>query len=964
MIVTQQEAIEKERRGGAKAAEPNAVRQPAKRTAESGVLALQQAAGNRVVEGLLNSGAVSDGADPSGVLPIVSEVLRSGRGQPLDPDAREFMESRFDTDFSQVRVHTGSHASESAAEMNARAYTVGRDIAFRGSEYAPETPAGRQLLAHELAHVIQQRRGGSPPAAGDTAELEQHANQAANAVVLATDTVTVSGSAAPSIMCETDDEEFDREEGHRKAQQRLRQKEKTQGREEQRSRAGKSEGQIAHERAEQELQRLEKEAQSMDAKRWSPKTKEQKLTHFEEVLKDADMPLLDKNMRKGAYDEALRTPNAGRTAGNPQTKYVAGHEELPFMELRPGEDSYAQPDYSVYRRKPDGTVERVHVNLKSNKLHAQTVSQARATARYNTDQAIRNAHKLPQGESIIVSYARTPSKEVQEAILAEHFRQDVPISEVRFGSTTYKRSEFKGPPASLGLPLESSLKGISGQPGNEAADTAQAPPELQTPTPALIPKRKGLPPKKLGSIFKKEGEAETRRFQKEQERLLKPPSPATPEEITKMRKAIERGDVQPVDQEVGAPSSSRTGIRVREGGSTVAQPTPEPGSTSAEAVAAEAEVTPLKATPETVLVGGEQIGIKRQPLPVINPAAGSALREGAPLPANPQTAGRVNERGGPKASHASLEPHEGAAAGAAAGAGQLLIEIEEALQREAAYRDSRRAGSLRTLQWWLQRGVQPSVRGVQDRWFRLKDDYTPGVPETLRGAQEGKFEGIEIDRLNDPEQYEAFETWAKANVQTWADFYRHFIRNEDAGVRWNGSGWELATWKWGDWPPANVAKKYVEDARISTLMEPIRQRVFAQTQKEIEDRAKKPDALGQGGEASIVGVRRFKKGHGTLYSPVTKTPVKSWNQWEFEPVFYEVAGAPAPNGYVFVSGADFRTYAEIYGMRAYYDHDFAPATIESSESRQYSEVRPFTGWGSINIPVILVEKDALIDQSE
>jgi hypothetical protein len=66
------------------------------------------------------------------------------------------MEPRFRHDFSQVRVHTDGKASASAQEVNALAYTVGKDIVFRTGTYAPESASGRKLLGHELGHVIQQ----------------------------------------------------------------------------------------------------------------------------------------------------------------------------------------------------------------------------------------------------------------------------------------------------------------------------------------------------------------------------------------------------------------------------------------------------------------------------------------------------------------------------------------------------------------------------------------------------------------------------------------------------------------------------------------------------------------------------------------------------------------------------------------------------------------------------------------
>jgi Domain of unknown function (DUF4157) len=87
--------------------------------------------------------------------PIVHEVLRSP-GQPLDAQTRAFMEPRFGHDFSGVRVYMDTKAAESAWAVNALAYTVGRDVVFGAGQYAPGTSEGRRLIAHELAHTIQQ----------------------------------------------------------------------------------------------------------------------------------------------------------------------------------------------------------------------------------------------------------------------------------------------------------------------------------------------------------------------------------------------------------------------------------------------------------------------------------------------------------------------------------------------------------------------------------------------------------------------------------------------------------------------------------------------------------------------------------------------------------------------------------------------------------------------------------------
>lgn len=98
----------------------------------------------------INSSSVND------VPPIVHEVLRSP-GQPLDPATRAFMEPRFGHDFSEVRVHTDAKAAESARSVNALAYTVGRNVVLGEGHYAPRARTGRSILAHELAHVVQQR---------------------------------------------------------------------------------------------------------------------------------------------------------------------------------------------------------------------------------------------------------------------------------------------------------------------------------------------------------------------------------------------------------------------------------------------------------------------------------------------------------------------------------------------------------------------------------------------------------------------------------------------------------------------------------------------------------------------------------------------------------------------------------------------------------------------------------------
>jgi hypothetical protein len=99
--------------------------------------------------------AAPDPPPPDEVPTSIRNVLNSG-GQPLDCETRSFFEPRLGVDLSAVRVHTDVNAAGSAREMNALAFTVGRNVVFGAGQYAPGTTEGQKLLAHELTHTIQQ----------------------------------------------------------------------------------------------------------------------------------------------------------------------------------------------------------------------------------------------------------------------------------------------------------------------------------------------------------------------------------------------------------------------------------------------------------------------------------------------------------------------------------------------------------------------------------------------------------------------------------------------------------------------------------------------------------------------------------------------------------------------------------------------------------------------------------------
>jgi hypothetical protein len=93
--------------------------------------------------------------------PSSTGEVSNSAGRPLDLDTRNFFEPRFEHDFSRVRVHADTEAANSARALDARAYTVGNDLVFGSGQYAPHSGPGRRLLAHELAHTVQQSLTGT-----------------------------------------------------------------------------------------------------------------------------------------------------------------------------------------------------------------------------------------------------------------------------------------------------------------------------------------------------------------------------------------------------------------------------------------------------------------------------------------------------------------------------------------------------------------------------------------------------------------------------------------------------------------------------------------------------------------------------------------------------------------------------------------------------------------------------------
>jgi hypothetical protein len=128
------------------------------------------------------STAEEDGAS------AVRDIVGRGGGQPLDPALKDEMEVELGHDLSAVRLHTDEAAARSAAGLSARAYTAGDEVVLGTDAPALDSAEGKQMLAHELTHVIQQRQGpvsGTPIGGGisvsDPSDVFEQAAQA-NAV--------------------------------------------------------------------------------------------------------------------------------------------------------------------------------------------------------------------------------------------------------------------------------------------------------------------------------------------------------------------------------------------------------------------------------------------------------------------------------------------------------------------------------------------------------------------------------------------------------------------------------------------------------------------------------------------------------------------------------------------------------------------------------------------------------------
>lgn len=160
---------------------------------------LQHSHGNAYVQRVVGESGAEKEQEQK---PAAAESHAPSAAQGLDAGTRSLMESAFGESFGDVRVHTGGEAERMNDEMSARAITRGRDVYFDRGEYDPSTTEGRELLAHELAHVVQQGGDSSGKAAGSVDRpgdrYEEEADRAAREVLSGGHPTVLERSATPA----------------------------------------------------------------------------------------------------------------------------------------------------------------------------------------------------------------------------------------------------------------------------------------------------------------------------------------------------------------------------------------------------------------------------------------------------------------------------------------------------------------------------------------------------------------------------------------------------------------------------------------------------------------------------------------------------------------------------------------------------------------------------------------------
>lgn len=853
-------------------------------------------------------------------------------GKPLPDEVRVEMESRFGIDFSEVRIHDDTQAHSSASLYEAKAFTHGKDIVFGTNRFAPKTGEGRHLLAHELSHVIQQRRGGAAPNGDANTPSENAARQAANEITSGHSQVTVSGATSVGIA---------REETEKKANRpKRRKKEKGQ---KPGARIGTlltREDKIKRSERDVDITKMERgENLGMQTTKWKGGRDDRqgalrRLSQEPDPLWIPEAARLDlqaqvkKAMSSGHYDETkhfLTTPDGYHLAhfekGTLATK-EGKLTELGRLFLRtfgflpddPYQGAPARDGYSYnYARMITAEEHRAETYGPAKKKNKEKKDKPKKASKAEKNLMVGPQKNRPkQVPAVPKSVVRPTTKAPQLTPKAKvtPAETDAPSINVASKSTTIPaKSPGKIKPFKSTIPSSSpSSVGSKNKPDKPASAGLEKA--------SVKGQQKTVPV--FGEVVIPEAMPEAQPAK---------PTAVPPKVRTKApAKAPQVAPIKPTPVPPKAPPASEKTPK------TAAQPTKPTAASPQVKAEAPGKIKPLKSTntiaepPSTSVLPA----VSTKPPPTattteksaqeaMTGGAGPATKSASPPPPKKTTE--------PVGAKQNTDVDRG---GAALGVLELLQQGQVISESQDQYQEAMRDSAIRTLQWWATKGVYPQAQTVVHHWLGY-DEHLPVSANELTSA--GAFDGLEVKELTDQVQYDAFEKWARGNLHNYDDFVRYFLQDQDAGVQRNGSSWEVRAWRWGGVGSAvlrggRTYSEWIEDTRIASFMEPLYWSLIKQTERELGELGENRRHLPQG---QVVGKRWFQ-GDRVIYSPTQETvPMIYGFHMDFTPVFYVLEGKGVPPGYSLVVGADVFTHAAIRNSQIWVD-DATPSISSGPHS--------------------------------
>ena len=322
---------------------------------------------------------------------------------------------------------------------------------------------------------------------------------------------------------------------------------------------------------------------------------------------------------------------------------------------------------------------------------------------------------------------------------------------------------------------------------------------------------------------------------------------------------------------------------------------------------------------------------------------------------------------GTTASHESLKPFSTRpdttkgprVGGPALDAGaQLLLDVQKGLEIEAVVRNTRLTQSLRTYRWWLQREIEPPAKAVYDRWF-WDDETDVGSEPIGTRIRSGRLNGMIVGAIDNDAQYQQLEAWAArtstpgtTSIATSSPARRPaFGGATNAGRRLRGNG---AT---GGRPTCIKSWGRTSESRSSwrrfarrSSPEPNARSLGCRTPRMPSTRAAQPSSpenacSARASSAATSSVRRCRSGWRCAGGP----PRCSTNRQYLD----------VPEEYTLVAGADFSTSVVIHEVRARRDTSTRPTGDSIGPLARYDNEHPYTGFGPVKVPCILVLKGSL-----